>query len=81
MEDKIFLENIIKGIVKYPDDVEINRTVDEDGVLLKLKVHRADMGLVIGRKGEHAGSIKLLVKLMGMKGDLRISLKIEEPNK
>lgn len=77
--DKDFLEFVIKSIVGYPDEVKVTRTVDEMGVLLTLKVHREDMGQVIGRQGATAKAIRSILRVIGLKNSARINLKIEEP--
>jgi len=74
-----FLEYVIKSIVDYPDDVKIDRKVDEMGVLLTLKVNREDMGKVVGRNGSTAKSIRTLLRIVGVKNSARVNLKIEEP--
>lgn len=78
-KDKEFLEFIIKGIVDNPDDVKIDRKVDEMGVLLSLRVHPEDMGQIIGRGGSTAKAIRSLVRIVGLKNHARVNLKIEEP--
>jgi len=77
--DKDFLEFVIKSIVNHPDDVGVTRAVDEMGVLLTLKVHREDMGQVIGRQGATAKAIRSILRVIGLKNSARINLKIEEP--
>lgn len=77
--DKEFLEFIIKSLVSEPDKVEVVRTVDEMGVLLTLKVAQADMGHIIGRAGSTARAIRSLVRLVGLRHNARVNLKIEEP--
>src|SRR4051812_35677255 len=77
--DQQFLEYVIKALVDKPDDVKIERTVDEMGVLLKLKVHGDDMGKVIGRSGATAKAIRTILRVVGMKNDARVNLKIDEP--
>lgn len=77
--DQQFLEYIVKALVDNPDDVKINRTVDEMGVLLTLSVHKDDMGKVIGRSGATAKAIRTVLRVVGMKNDARVNLKIEEP--
>ncbi|MEX2145071.1 MAG: KH domain-containing protein [Candidatus Spechtbacterales bacterium] len=77
--DQEFLEFVIKSIVDNPKDVKIDRTVDEMGVLLTLKVHQDDMAQVIGRQGSTARSIRTLLRIVGMKNNARVNLKIEEP--
>ncbi len=77
--DQEFLEYLVKAIVDHPEDVKIDRKVDEMGVLLSLHVHADDMGQVVGRQGATAKSIRSLVRIVGIKHDARVNLKIEEP--
>lgn len=78
-EDKQFLETLVKALVDHPESVRINRTVDEMGVLLTLDVHAEDMGKIIGRSGNTAKAIRTLLRVVGMKHDARVNLKINEP--
>jgi len=78
-KDKEFLEYIVKALVDHPDDVKIDRSVDEMGVLLNLKVHPEDMGQIIGREGATVRAIRNLVRIVGLKSHARVNLKIEEP--
>ena len=78
-QDKAFLEMIIKAIVGNPDKVQVDRTVDEMGVLLTLKVEPSDMGYVIGRKGQTAQAVRTLLKIVGAKNNARVNLKIYDP--
>ena len=77
--DKEFVEFVVKAIVDNPDDVEIDRTVDEMGVLISLKINPADMGQVIGRQGSTAKSIRTLLRVIGAKSNARVNFKIIEP--
>ncbi len=79
MSDKEFLEMLIKALVDNPQDVAIDRTVDEMGVLLTLSVNQADMGKIIGRSGNTAKAIRTLLRVVGMKHNARVNLKINEP--
>ena len=78
-QDQQFLEYVVKALADHPEDVKINRTVDEMGVLLTLSVHKDDMGKVIGRSGATAKAIRTVLRVVGMKNDARVNLKIEEP--
>jgi len=78
-QDAQFLEYVIKALVDNPNDVKINRTVDEMGVLLTLGVNPADMGKIIGRMGNTAKAIRTLLRVVGMKNNARVNLKINEP--
>ncbi len=77
--DVQFLDFVIKSLVENPQDVKINRTVDEMGVLMTLDVNRADMGKIIGREGNTAKAIRTLLRVVGMKNNARVNLKINEP--
>ena len=77
--DQAFLEYLVKSIVENPDKVEISRKVDEMGVLLSLKVAPQDMGLIVGRQGSTAKAIRSLLRIVGMRNNARVNLKIEEP--
>ena len=77
--DQDFLEYLVKAIVDHPEDVKIERKVDEMGVLLTLRVNAQDMGQVVGRQGQTANSIRSLLRIVGIKHDARVNLKIEEP--
>ncbi len=77
--DKDFLEYIVKGLVDNPDDVSVERKVDEMGVLLSLKVNQEDMGQIIGKAGSTARAIRNLIRIVGLKNHARVNLKIEEP--
>ncbi|MDO8728451.1 MAG: KH domain-containing protein [bacterium] len=80
IDDVQFLEYVVKALVDYPDDIKIKRTVDEMGVLMSLDVHPDDMGKVIGRAGNTAKAIRILLRVVGMKNNARINLKINEPS-
>lgn len=80
-ETQKLLEDIIRSIVNYPNEVKIEKVVDERGVMFRLWVNQGDMGLIIGKKGITAGAIKHIVKLAGYKTKSAISIKIEEPVK
>lgn len=77
--DKDFLEFLIKSLVDHPDDVKVERRVDEMGVLLTLMVNPEDMGQIIGKAGSTARAIRNLVRIVGLKNHARVNLKIEEP--
>lgn len=77
--DAEFLEYLVKSIVDHPDDVKLERSIDDMGVLLRLKVHVEDMGQVVGRQGATAKAIRSLLRIVGIKNNARVNLKIEEP--
>lgn len=74
--DQQFIEYIVKSIVSFPDEVVVNRIVDERGVLLELTVNPEDLGRVIGKRGSGAQSLRTLLRALGIKNDARYNLKI-----
>ncbi len=74
--DQQFVEYIVKSLVGSPDDVVVERTIDEKGVLLTLTVNPQDLGRVIGKRGVTAQSLRTLLRALGTKNDARYNLKI-----
>ena len=79
MAARDFVDFVVKAIVEHPDDVEVTQTVDDLGVLITLKVNKEDMGKIIGKAGQTAKSLRILLRMMGSKKDARYNLKIVEP--
>ncbi len=78
--DRDFVEYIVKQIVEHPDAAEVSRNIDEMGVLITLKVHKDDMGKIIGKAGQTAKSLRVLLRVIGSKNNARVNLKIVEPD-
>lgn len=79
IKDIEFVEYIVKALVSHTEDVKLERTVDEMGVLITLDLNPEDMGQIIGRKGQTARAIRTLLKIIGAKNNARVNLKIVEP--
>lgn len=78
-KDVEFLEFIVKALVDHPDEVKVDRNVDEMGVLLTLNINPEDMGYVIGRKGQNAKAVRTLLRIVGARNNSRVNMKINEP--
>lgn len=78
--DRDFIEYVVKQIVDEPDAVEVTRSVDELGVLITLKVGKFDMGKIIGKNGQTAKALRVLLRVIGSKNNARVNLKIIEPD-
>lgn len=78
--DQQFTQYVIESIVEHPEQVVVERTTDEQGVLLVVSVAQEDMGKVIGRTGQTAKALRTLLRVVGMKNNARVSLKINEPH-
>lgn len=79
--DKEFVEYVVKALVDNPEKVEIKRSIDERGVLLEIFCDSQDVGKVIGKKGQTASALRTLLRTVGAKNNLRVNLKIAEPQK
>ncbi len=80
MENKYisYLEDIVKGIVKNPEDVKIEKIKDDMGILLKLSLSKEDLGVVIGKGGETIKAIRTLINIVGRQENAKVSVKIIE---
>ena len=78
--DQEFIEYLVKSLVDHPDDVVVDRVVDEKGIKLTLHVNAADMGQVLGRQGVTIKAIRSLLRIVGIKNNTpRVGLLVEEP--
>jgi predicted RNA-binding protein YlqC (UPF0109 family) len=74
--DQQFVEFVVKSLVSRPEAVQVERRIDEKGVLLELTVDPEDLGRVIGKRGATAQSLRTLLRALGTKNDARYNLKI-----
>jgi len=79
MEVKDYLVLVIAPMVKHRDFITVTESQDSMGVLLTLTVHKEDMGIVLGKKGETATAFRHLVRVVGRINDARVSVKVNEP--
>ena len=74
--DQAFLEYMLKLLVEFPDEVRVERTVDDLGVLLTVSCAKDDMGKIIGKSGQTAKAIRILLRIIGSKTNERVNMKI-----
>lgn len=78
-KDREFTEFVVKSIVDNPDDVKVERTVDDLGVKITIDVNPKDMGQVIGRRGATMDAIRSLAKIVGVKNNASVNVFLNEP--
>ena len=66
------LEHLVKGIVDFPDDVEVELVTGRRGRTLEVRVHPDDLGKVIGRNGRTATALRTVVGALAGKGGARV---------
>ena len=75
---KEFIEFIIKHLVDKPGEVQVNEIAGERTVVFELRVGEGDMGKVIGRGGQTARSLRILIAAAAAKQGKRSVLEILE---
>jgi len=78
MTAKDFLIFIIDALVIHKTEVIIEQREDDLGTLLTLKVHKEDMGTIIGKDGKTINAIRTVLRVYGSKMDARVNLKVIE---
>lgn len=73
---KELVEIIAKSIVDKPEDVYVNEVVQEDSIILELKVNQEDVGKVIGKQGRIAKAIRTVVKAAAIKEEKKVVVEI-----
>lgn len=73
------LETMITSLVDEPTKIELSRVGDgEELVAFELKVAKADLGKVIGRKGRTASAMRTILSAASRKYNIGSELKIVE---
>ena len=75
---KAWLTTVLEGLVQYPDDIVIDEKTDERGILFTVSANKEDVGVLIGRKGEHVNALRILLRVRGHMEDIKAGLKITE---
>lgn len=77
--DVEYLSHILTGLISSPDQLNIDRTTDEMGVLLTVHIAKSDMGKVIGKGGHTINSVRHIMKCYGFGVDAELNVKVAEP--
>jgi len=79
MQPDQYLTSVITPLLKHPEEFSVSTSTDEMGVLLTISLHKEDMGGIIGKAGETAKAIRLLLRIVGLRNQARVSMRINEP--
>lgn len=58
---KLLIQSIVKPLVDYPEDIEVEKREETHKIIYHLKVNEADVGKVIGKNGRIAKAIRTIV--------------------
>ena len=75
---KDLLLYIAQNLVENPDAVSVTEIEREGELTLELRVAPEDMGKVIGRQGRIAKWIRVLMRSVGQRKGLRVSVEISD---
>jgi len=64
---KELVEAIAKALVDIPDQVQVRAIEGEQVTVFELRVHKSDLGKVIGRQGRTAKAIRTILSAVGRK--------------
>lgn len=70
------VEQMVKAIADYPDEVLVSRKLDNMGVLLSVNLNPHDCAMVIGRQGEVIKAIRTVARVVGIKNNERVAIKV-----
>jgi predicted RNA-binding protein YlqC (UPF0109 family) len=76
-----FLRSVLESLIEDKDELVIEPTVDQLGILLTVQVSERDMGKLIGKSGQTVKALRTLLRVIGGNVSQRINLKILEPQK
>jgi hypothetical protein len=75
---KEILEYIAKALVDDPSQVDVQEIIGEKVTIYELRVSKADIGKVIGKRGRTAGALRTILNAVSTKQGKRAELEIVE---
>mgnify|MGYP003301638135 CR=1 FL=1 len=71
------LEDMVRAIVEKPEEVKVTQEINDDTVVLTLKVAKSDMGMVIGKNGKIAKAIRSVIKAASANCGKKVNVEIK----
>ncbi len=69
---------VVVNLVRYPDDVTVDIVRKQDRDVYQVRVNQEDLGKVIGKGGQTARALRVLLMAVSARTDQRIGLEIVE---
>ena len=74
---RYFLEMVLGRLVTHPDEVDVEETGDDRGILFRIRVNPEDLGRIIGRNGRTIEAIRSLLNAAS-RDDRRVLVEVED---
>lgn len=74
-----FINVVLGMLVEDKDQLAIESSHDDLGILITVRVSDRDMGKLIGKSGQTIKSIRTLLRVIGGMANQRVNLKVLEP--
>ena len=71
-----FIEEIVKSVVEFPDDVNVSEEQGDNGKLFLITCNPGDVGKVIGKSGRVIAAIRSVVTAIASKHRERAFVKV-----
>ena len=78
VEMKEFIETIVRALVDNPDQIDVMEVEGSRTTVYELRVAQGDLGKVIGKNGQTAKSIRILLSAAAARKGKRAVLEILE---
>ena len=73
-----FVDYVVRSLVNELDDVHVSSATDEQGLLIRIRCNKDEIGRVIGKDGRTIRAIRSLVKGAAARQGVRASVVVEE---
>jgi len=70
------LDYVIKSLVDYPDRVQIQSGMNDEGVQITVSVDARDAGIVIGKRGYVVKAIRQLLRVISYREKQKVFLDV-----
>ena len=74
---RYFLEMVLGRLVTHPDEVDVEETGDDRGILFRIRVNPEDLGRIIGRNGRTIEAIRSLLNAAS-RDNRRVLVEVED---
>ena len=70
------LENLIKALVEFPDEVAISPIEGDGTVVFEVQLHPEDTGKVIGKKGRTINALRTIIRSSADTGAKKVIMEL-----